>query len=440
LIVRSLRHGVRRGALTPVVCGSAITGAGTSQLRWVISRIVPRAAQAAGDSAATVFAVDRDARGRRTWLRVWSGEVRSRDRIAVAGRRPERITEVAVSRPGGPLPGSVARPGEVAVVRGPVGWRVGDLIGRAPQRHQHRFPPPSMQALVEPVDPRQRIALFAALSELADEDPLIDLRIDPADAEVAISLHGEVQQRYQVRARFLDMSVVCIERVVGTGAALEQMKCDENPYLATIGLTVEAAPVGHGVEFSPGIERGNLPAAFVSATEEGVRSALRQGLHGWAVTDCVVTMNASGYCPRQSHTHQRFNKAMSSVGADFRNLAPVVALSALEQAGTRVCEPVDRFDLDVPQESFAAVTAVVARLGAATLESTAAHGWTRLVGHLVTARVPELAGQLPNLTHGEGVLTSRLDHHAPVVGDVPSHPRTGIDPRDRTSWFRETPR
>ena len=449
LMLRSLRQGVRRGALTPVVCGSAITGAGTPQLRWVISRVLPRAAQRTGETAATVFAVDRDAGGRRTWLRVWTGEVHTRDRIAIADRRPERITEVAVSRLGGAQPASVAGPGQVAVVRGPVGWRVGDLIGRPPQRHDHRFPPPSMQALVEPVEPHERIALFAALRELADEDPLIDLRIDPADAEVAISLHGEVQkeiiaalleQRYRVRARFRDMSVVCIERVVGTGAGLEQMKVDGNPYLATVGLTVEAAPVGHGVEFSPGIERGNLPAAFVAATEEGVRSALRQGLQGWAVTDCVVTMTASGYCPRQSHTHQRFNKAMSSVGADFRNLSPVVVLSALQRAGTCVCEPVDLFDLDVPQESLAAVTAVLARLGAAILESTATHGWTRLVGHLVTARVSDLAARLPNLTRGEGVLTSRLDHHAPVAGDVPSHPRTGIDPRDRASWFRETPR
>ena len=44
--------------------------------------------------------------------------------------------------------------------------------------------------------------------------------------------------------------------------------------------------------------------AFVAATEEGVRGALRQGLSGWPVTDCRVTMTASQYCPRQSRPHQ----------------------------------------------------------------------------------------------------------------------------------------
>jgi ribosomal protection tetracycline resistance protein len=450
-VLRAVRREARRGALTPLVCGSAITGAGMSQLRQVLGQVLACAAgrQSPGDAAATVFAVDRDDRGRRAWLRMWSGELRVRDRVSVTGRRPERITEIALSRPGGPQRDAVARAGQVAIVRGPVGWRVGDVIGRAPVLRDHRFLPPTMQALVQPIDPSQRGRLFAALTELADEDPLIDLRIDETDAEAAISLHGEVQkevigallaERYSVHARFSDTSVVYIERVVGTGAALERIKVDGNPYFATIGLRIDPGPVGSGIEFSAGVERGNLPAAFVAATEEGVRAALRQGLNGWAVTDCVVTMTASGYYPRQSHAHQRFSKAMSSIGADFRNLAPVVVLAALAKAGTRVCEPVDRFELELPQPSLAAVVALLARLGAVTEESTAADGWARLAGHVASARVPDLARLLPDLTHGEGVLVSRFDHHTPVVGTVPSRGRTGVDPRERLTWFREVPR
>ena len=127
-----------------------------------------------------------------------------------------------------------------------------------------------------------------------------------------------LEERYGVRVRFLETSVVCIERVTGTGAAVDRIRERGNPYLAGLGLRIEAAPVGHGVEFSPGIERGNLPPAFVAATEEGVRAALRQGLHGWPVTDCVVTMTSSAYWPRQSRPHQKFDKSISSVAADFR--------------------------------------------------------------------------------------------------------------------------
>ncbi len=449
--VRALRRAVRRNALTPVVCGSAITGAGTPQLRRVLHDLMPRPRASERCLAATVFAVDRDGHSRRTWLRMWSGALRPRIRVASGDRAPVRITEVAASRPGGLRVVGSAGPGEIVVVRGPADWRIGDTLGAPPRRRDYEFAPPTMQALVEPVEPGRRGALFAALTELAEQDPLIGLHIDEHDGAAAVSLHGEVQkeviaallaERYGVAARFLETTTVCIERVVGTGRALEQMNLDGNPYLATIGLRIEPAPVGHGIEFSPGVERGRLIAAFIAATEQGVRSALRQGRFGWSVPDCLVTMTASGYYPRQSHAHQGFSKAMSSIGADFRNLAPVVVMAALERAGTSVCEPIDRFELDLPDESLNAVAALLGGLGAVLSETTAAGGWTRLVGHLAPAGVRTVAARLPDLTRGEGVVVTRLDHYAPVrAADAPpQRRRAGVDPRDRTLWFREMPR
>ncbi len=449
-VVRALRRGVRRGGLTPVVCGSAITGAGMPELRQLLTEILPRAPRLAGPVAGTVFAVDRDERGRRAWVRLWSGELRVRDRVAIGGARPVPVTEVAVSNPGGAAVGAVAWAGQIAAVRGPTA-RIGDTLGQPPGRRTRRFAPATLQALVQPVDPTQRTALFAGLTELADEDPLIDLHLDEADGEASVRLHGEVQkqviatlleERYGVQARFLATSVVCLERVTGTGASVDRIKVGDNPYLAGIGLSVEAAPAGHGVAFSPGVERGNLPPAFIAATEEGVRAALRQGLLGWAVTDCTVTMTESGYYPRQSKPHQKFDKSSSSVAADFRNLAPVVVLAALRRAGTRVCQPVDRFELDLPDEAYGAVVSLLGRLGAATLDSVAAGGgYTRLVGHVPAVAVTDLAARLPDLTSGEGVLVTALHHHAPVTaGPPPSRRRTGLDPLDRTTWFRHVPR
>ena len=90
---RSAPADVRRGApprrcgaatLSPVVCGSAITGAGVAELRDVAGRpAAPRAAGPGRTAAGTVFAVDRDEHGRRAWLRMWSGRV--------AGARPRRL-------------------------------------------------------------------------------------------------------------------------------------------------------------------------------------------------------------------------------------------------------------------------------------------------------------------------------------------------------------
>ncbi|WP_249998717.1 translation factor GTPase family protein [Actinoplanes sp. M2I2] len=445
---RAIRRAVRRVELTPVACGSAITGAGVPQLRHLLADLLPRCDERDGPPAGTVFAVDRDDRGRRAWLRLWSGRLRVRDRVQLAEGRPRTITEIAVSEPDGVLVRPSASAGQIVAIRG-VPARIGQHVGDPPRRDLYRFPPATRQALVEPVEPGQRLALFAGLAQLADEDPLVDLRLDEQQGEAVIRLHGEVQKeviaalledRYGVPVRFSGTLTACIERVVGAGAAEERIKERGNPYLAGIGLRVEAAPVGHGVEFRPGVEPGRLPPAFVAATEEGVRAALRHGRHGWPVTDCLVTMTSSQYWPRQSRPHQKFDKSVSSVAADFRNLAPVVVTAALRRAGTRVCQPVERFDVNLPRETLDAVTALLGRAGAVVRDTTATGGYLEVSGTLPSSRVPQVVDALPDLTGGEAVLSTHFDHYAPVTGESPAMRRRGPDPGDREEWFRAVPR
>jgi ribosomal protection tetracycline resistance protein len=447
---RAVRDAVRRDALTPVACGSAVTGAGVPQLRQILAGVLPRYHDQDGPLAGTVFAVDRDGHGRRAWIRLWSGRLQVRDRVRFTGAaRPETVTQIAVSEPGGVLVRPAVSAGQIAAVRG-LSARIGQHVGDPPRRHAYHFPPATRQALVEPVDPAQRLALFAGLSELADEDPLFDLRLDEHQEQAVIRLHGEVQKevvaalladRYGVRVRFSGTLTACIERVTGAGAAEERIRERDNPYLAGVGLRIEAAPVGQGIRFHPGIEPGRLPPAFIAATEQGVRAALRQGRHGWPVTDCTVTMTASQYAPRQSRPHQKFDKSISSVAADFRNLAPVVIAAALRLAGTRVCQPVERFDLDVPRHTLDRVTALLGRLGAVVHDTSLAGGYTQLSGTVPSSRVPQAVAALPDLTGGEAVLTTGFDHYAPVTGEEsPTLHRRGPDPADREAWFRAVPR
>ena len=83
-----------------------------------------------------------------------------------------------------------------------------------------------------------------------------------------------------------------------------------------------------------------MPLSFYKAVEETVRETLHQGLYGWQVTDCMVTMTHSGYLGSPA------GRSMSP--RDFRNLTPLVLMCALQQAGTVVCEPIHRFHLEIP--------------------------------------------------------------------------------------------
>ncbi|MDT0348918.1 hypothetical protein [Pseudonocardia charpentierae] len=217
-----------------------------------------------------------------------------------------------------------------------------------------------------------------------------------------------------IAVTFRETTTICIERPLGTGAGVEFIGVEPNPFLATVGLRVDAAPFGTGVVQRLEVERGSMPAAFFRAVEEAVTDALRQGLYGWQVIDCVVTVTHSGYWARQSHAHGTFDKSMSSTAGDFRNLVPLVLADALRQSGTAVYEPVQVFRLEIPADTLGVVLPALVR-HRANPDRSAVEGAVCLVeGEIPAAEIHSLTRQLPGLTGGEGLLETAFGHYRPV--------------------------
>ncbi|MFF3944541.1 GTP-binding protein [Streptomyces sp. NPDC001902] len=426
-----------RGALVhPVYFGSAATGAGVDALVRGIAELLPVAAGSAdGPVSGTVFKIERGPAGEKiAHVRMFSGTVRVRDRLPHGAGEEGKVTAVSVFERGVDTPGEAVCAGQIGRLWGLGGIRVGDAIGEphrtAPGADRH-FAPPTLETVVVPRRPADAGALHVALTRIAEQDPLIDLRMDDVRQEIAVSLYGEVQKEvvqatladdFGVEVTFEETTTVHIERPVGTGAAAEVIHTGSNPFLATVGLRVDPAPTGSGVAFGLEVELGSMPYAFIRAVEETVTETLRHGLYGWRVVDCKVTMTHSGYAPRQSHAHAVFDKSMSSTAGDFRGLTPVVLMRALEQAGTVVCEPVHRFTLDLPEQAYARVLPVLARLGAVP-RTSAPQGASYVVeGDVSAAQVHALERRLPALTSGEGVLEYVFDHWREVRGEPPALP------------------
>jgi len=450
MALRSARDQVRRGAVVPVAAGSALTGAGVADLLALLPRLLPWARPTTRNLSGVIYKIEHGGHGTLAHCRLFGGELHVRDRAALAGARPTVITSLERSTPDGWAPASVARVGDVVRIRGVGAARTGGWVGEAiPGRVTRQFPAPALESVVDPVDPAKRGKLFQALKDLADADPLINLRVDEDRGEIAVSLYGEdqkeviadlLEEQFGVKVTFRPTVTVHVERLTGTGAAHAIMAQHTTPYKATLGFRVEPAPVGAGLVCALEVERGAMPPAFFAASWEGVRTGLAQGLSGWAVPDARVVLTHTGYAPRQSHMHQKFNKNVSSVGADFRNLAPVLIHEALRQAGTVVCEPVETFHLEVPPDALPAVTVLLARLSGLITATAPAPGTLALAGTLPTSSIQPLLAQLPELTSGEGVFTAEVTHYTPVTGPPPVRPRIGPDPLDREIWFRSRPR
>jgi ribosomal protection tetracycline resistance protein len=448
---RTVATQTRRARLYPVLFGSAITGAGVGELLRAVRELLPKAPDdAEGPVSGTVFKMERGAAGEPVaYVRMYAGTLRVRDRIKFgddAGHAAEgRVTSIAVFGQGACVPGNEVGAGRIAKVWGLQGIRIGDTLGDAAGRHlEHHFSPPTLETVVMPRADRDRPLLHPALTLLAEQDPLINLRQDDVRQEISVSLYGEVQkeviqatlaEQFGVEVDFRPTTTICAERIVGIGRAQERIKQDGNPFLAGIGLRIEPGEPGGGIRFGYEIELGSLPFAFHKAIEETVHAVLREGLHGWQVLDARVTLTYSGYWPRQSPMHAGFSKAMSSTAGDFRNLTPLILMDALREAGTVVREPIHRFRAEVPADVFGTLLPVLTKLHAVPRESSVVGGSYRVEGDIPAGRVHELEQQLPPLTRGAGVLEAAFDRYQDIAGPPPERARTDLNPLDRKEYL-----
>ncbi len=447
-LAAELRAQIAASDIVPVYFGSAITGVGVPELLAGIEEWLPAAEEATDVPAVgTVFKIARRASGEKlVYVRLFAGRLAVRQRVTL--RRydafgameqiEERITGIDRFASGTAVPAEAASAGEIAGLHGLRAACIGDRIGGAEMgagKIARVFPVPALESVVRPVEPGQITRLRAALDQLAEQDPLISLRQRNDAGEISIRLYGEVQkevmietlsQEYGVDVTFGPSQTICIERPVGTGEHAEIIGENGNPFYATVGFRVEPAERRSGIRYVR--ELGALPLAFYRAIEETVYETFTQGLSGWEVTDCIVTLRHAG-----------FSSVMSTAG-DFRKLTPLVLIQALRDAGTEVCEPVEEFDLEIPEDTFGAVSGALVN-ARATMRNAFRDGASyRIICEIPTAELRAVEQQLPALTRGDGSWVSSFAGHIPVTGDAPIRARIGPQPLNRAHYLADVAR
>jgi ribosomal protection tetracycline resistance protein len=466
----------RRALVYPVFFGSAVTGAGVPALMAGLAELLPAGTgDVGGPVSGRVFKIERGPGGEKlAYVRMFSGTIRTRDRLRFSAS-PEgsghegsashegKVTAISVFERGAATTRASVSAGQIARLRGldkiQIGDQVGDLRGvrggsgpppqaakpagssppelAEPGVIQPQFAPPTLESVVAARRPADRAALRVALGQLAEQDPLINVRQSPG--ELAVSLYGEVQKEviqatlaadFGIDVTFRETTTICVERPVGSGQAAELLGAAGNPFPAALGLRVDPAPPGSGVAFRLEVDIRSVPmyvyktvGNFTAMMTRYVTLALREGLRGWQVTDCTVTMLDCAYI------------SPSTTAAHFRKLTPLVLMAALDQAGTAVCEPMIRVSLEIPAETVGSVLAAVARLGGTAGTPVLRADLAAVPTLLPAARAQDLQRQLPGLTSGEGVAETSFGGYRPVTGPRPARRRTLADPRNREEYM-----
>lgn len=426
--------------VVPTFYGSAITGAGVSHLLDELPRLVGAAHDRSKEElSGVVFKIQRTSHGEKVGIvRLFAGRLAVREHVilhrVLANGQPAtyeaRITGIERYRPGVIDIVSEAHAGDIVRIHGVPELQIDDMLGQVlAETSIAQFQRPTLESVVRAVDPADEARLYTALEQLEEQDPLISVRRGHRDSSISLRLYGEVQKEvieetlrndYGVPVHFGASQTICIERVVGFGSATEEMG-GANPFIAAIGLSVEPGDPLRGITYRR--ELGSLPLAFYRAIEETVYDTLREGLLGWEVHDCVVTLMKVGY------------SSVESTAGDFRKLTPLVLMQALQRAGTQVCEPTEWFTLEVPQGSVGQAYAALSSARATPEEAAPRGDMVRIIGTIPSSELHGFEQRLPALAHGDAAFTSGHQGYRAIRGRWPERARTDFNPLNRKLYL-----
>ncbi|MCC2473655.1 GTP-binding protein [Bacillus pacificus] len=423
----------------PIFFGSAMTGIGVSELLENISTLLPANNLSQDEKlSGIVFKIEREPSGEKiAYVRVFSGNLHVRKHVDIQRDQSlphkEKIKKMCMFHNGDAVQTSTVPSGEFCKVWGLSDIKIGDIIGaRTDYIKDIHFAEPQMEAAIDAV-PKERIHdLYAALMELCEEDPLIKVWKDDVHNELYIRLFGQVQkeviettlfEKYNLQVTFSNTRVVCIEKPIGIGISVEVMGEKTNPFYATVGFKVERGELNSGITYKLGVELGSLPLAFHKAIEDTVFQTLKQGLYGWEVTDISVTLTHTGYA------------SPVTTASDFRNVTPLVLMDALKKAETYVYEPVNAFELTVPEQAISTAMYKLAAIPATFSEPIFNNDSYHLTGSLPVAKTENFQRMLHSFTEGEGIFTTKPAGFTKLKPPFPTRKRVDYNPLNRKDYL-----
>jgi elongation factor G len=249
--------------------------------------------------------------GQLTFIRVYSGQVKSGDSVLSAGRRrTERIGRLLKMHANKREDISEILAGDICAAVGLKNVSTGDTI--CDEAHpitleSITFAVPVISVAVEPKTKADQEKMGMALGRLAQEDPTFKVHTDPDSGQTIISGMGELHleiivdrmmREYKVEANVGKPQVAYRETIRKKAEA-------EGKYIRQTGgrgqyghakIRLEPQEPGKGYEFVNDIIGGSVPKEFIKPIDQGIREAMEGGvLAGYEMVDVKATLYDGSY-------------------------------------------------------------------------------------------------------------------------------------------------
>jgi elongation factor G len=442
-IIAGLRKGTIAGSLVPILCGSAFKNKGVQPMLDAVVDYMPspldippaegtnlkgdetltRAADDAAPFSALAFKIVADPFGKLTYFRVYSGSVSKGDEVynSVKEKR-ERIGRLLLMHANNREDIDTAFSGDIVAGLGFKDVTTGDTLCDKTNSiilERMEFPDPVIHVAIEPKTKNDQDKLGKALKSLSDEDPTFRVRTDEETGQTVISgmgeLHLEVlvdrmQREFAVEATVGKPQVAYRETITKVVESVEYRHIKQSGgsgQFAVVKITLEPTGPGGGYEFVDKITGGRVPREYIQPVNQGIQSALDNGvLAGYPTVDV-----------RASLVDGQYHDVDSSEMA-FKIAGQMAFKKAAEMAKPVLLEPIMAVEVVTPEEYMGDVMGdLSSRRG--RIEGMEARGNTQVVRSQVP--LSEMFGYSTDLrsrTQGRATYTMQFHSYQEVPNAI----------------------
>lgn len=440
-IHQQLSNAICNNQVYPVLTGVAKSGVGIRELLNAVSQYLPNATRVMESPlSAVVFKIEHDPRiGKMAYVRVFEGVLHARDKVHNATRsHAELSVEDKASQLKRVIRGKYhdidrIEAGDIGVVSGLQSVKIGDILGRGdavPDAYQLSAPLLTVQVI--PDQEKDFSALASALSELADEDPLLNLEWLTDQRELHVNINGWIQvevlqslllQRFGLAATFQQPSIIYKET---PAKAIEGYECYwmPKPCWAIVRFLIEPAERGSGIQYKSNVSVNQIAAKYQNEIQANLDKALKQGIKGWNVTDAKITLIDGS------------DHVQHSRPGDFIIATPMAIMNGLNEADTDLLEPILDFQIQADSELLGAITSDITKMRG-RFDAPEFQGSRVIIrGKVPAATSLDYPITLASLSGGQAKLSTRLSGYekcTPEQGQI--IPYRGVSPLDRDKYI-----
>lgn len=430
-----LREGTAKRQVFPVFFGSAKQGVGMEELLEGITAFLPIAKrQDDFPVSGIVYKIEHDqVMGKAAHIRLFSGCIKNRDSISVLGlEQAQKVTQIR--RFSGQKAEDIGEihSGEIGAVYGLSDVKIGDVIGTSDIRKSCKLAVPLLKVQAYAASEEELPALAAALRELSEEDPLLDLEWVKESRELHLRITGMIQleileeliqERYHLAVSFSAPTVIYKETPAAAAEGIEVYTMPK-PCWAVVKLLVEPLPRGSGIQYESVIKEKQLPYRYQNHVEKSLYDSLAQGPLGWEVTDAKFTLIDGQH--HHVHTHP----------LDFFVATPIAVMQTLTNSGTTLLEPLIRVTISASEDFLGRVISDIVNMRGTFDTPQLNQGQFTLETVLPVATSLEYPIAFRSMTSGKGTYASEFCGYQECPLELGQTAlRRGINPLDRSKWI-----